>query len=232
MEKNNTPGLGTSAPGFSARTTKGITNFPADFKEKWVVMYAYPGDFLPNSAMDILELDKAVPKFKSYNAEIVAVSPDSVPAHIAWIFSLRNHKNDGSNIDIELISDKADEIASLYGITSTSDDMSENEKMVLILDPDGIVRSVHKYSTNMGINVTEIERELLALQTARYQFGQTPAGWTPGDDILEHPPQTITTAGSNMSDKEALGLRCIDWYICFRPDSGLRKQSPTIGTQK
>jgi peroxiredoxin (alkyl hydroperoxide reductase subunit C) len=225
---NNKLMLGSPAPPFKARTTRGNIDFPADLNDKWSVLYVHSGAFLPNSATDILELDSALPRFLAYNATVTAMSHDSVAASIAWLLSLRNLKKDGNDVNIEIISDSSLEIAKRYGISNTSDDINKNEKLIIITDPDGIVRSVHRYSQGMGINVTEIERELLALQTARYQFSQTPAGWTPGDDILEHPPRTITTAGSNIAQKEGIGLRCIDWYICFRQDSGLRKQSPNL----
>lgn len=212
---------GNKVPSFSLPSTNGSIDFPIN--GKWTVLHIYEGDFLPVSAGEILALSKAMPKFRAHGAEVKAMSADSVATHLAWILSLRNQDRDGKTIDIELISDRFGEILKSYDMES------ELQSGTLIIDPDGVLRAFHKHSSSTGINVTEIERELLALQTARYQFGQTPAGWTPGEDILDPPPRSKTSALSNMSDKQALGGYCLDWYICYRQDTGLRSPSPTIG---
>ncbi len=212
---------GQKVKSFSALSSNGQFDFPKN-DGLWTVLYIYEGDFLPTSATDIKELDRALPKFTAHNANIVAMSTDSVPSHLAWILSLRNQNKDGLPIKIELISDRQGEIIEAFGVSLN------NESATLIIDPEGVLRAKNIHSAVTGINVTEIERELLALQTARYQYGQTPSGWTPGEDILDHPPRSINSTLTNMSDKQALGGYCLDWYICYRQDTGLRSQSPTI----
>ncbi len=205
---------------FTALSTNGQIDFPKN-NGLWTVLYIYEGDFLPTSATDIQALDRALPKFLAHNSQIFAMSTDSVASHLAWIMSLKNHDKNGKAIEIELISDRFGEIAKSFGV------QSKNDSGTFIIDPEGVLRAKNIHSSVTGINVTEIERELLALQTARYQYGQTPSGWTPGEDILDHPPRSLTSAMSNMSDKQALGGYCLDWYICYRQDTGLRSQSPT-----
>lgn len=207
--------LGKPAPTFCALSTGGKIDFPKR-SGLWTVLYIYEGDFLPTSATDVLSLNRALPKFMAHDAEIYALSADSVASHISWIMSLRNHDKNGKAIDIELISDRYGKIAKSYGM------QGENDIGTFIIDPEGILRAKNIHSSVTGINVTEIERELLALQTARHQYGQTPSGWTPGEDILEHPPRSLESALSNMSDKQALGGYCLDWYICYRQDTGKR----------
>ncbi len=211
---------GQKVNSFSALSTNGQYDFPKN-DGIWTVLYIYEGDFLPTSATDIKELDKALPKFLAHDANIVAMSTDSVASHLAWILSLRNQNKEGLPLKIELISDRLGEIISDLGVSL------QNESATLIIDPEGVLRAKNIHSSVTGINVTELERELLALQTARYQYGQTPSGWTPGEDILDHPPRSITSTLTNMSDKQALGGYCLDWYLCFRQDTGLRSQSPT-----
>ncbi len=211
---------GQKAPKFTALSTGGQIDFPKQ-NGMWTVLYIYEGDFSPNSASDILALNRALPKFLAHDAQIVAMSSDSVATHIAWIMSLRNHDKNGKPIDIELISDRFGEITKSYGM------MGDNDIGTFVIDPEGILRSKNIHTSTTGINVTEIERELLALQTARFQYGRTPSGWTPGEDILDHPPRSLESALSNMSEKQALGGYCLDWYICYRQDTGQRSQSPT-----
>ncbi len=211
---------GQNVPEFVALSTGGQIEFPQN-NGLWTILYIYEGDFLPTSATDIKALDKAIPKFSAHNAQIVAMSADSVPSHLAWILSLRNHSKTGTPIKIELIADRFGDISRRFGMSE------QNQSGTFIIDPEGVLRAKHLHTSTTGINVTELERELLALQTARHQFGQTPSGWTPGEDILDHPPRSLNSALSNMSDKQALGGYCLDWYICFRQDTGQRSQSPT-----
>ena len=185
------------------------------------MLYIYEGDFLPTSATDIKALDAAIPKFMAHDAVIVAMSTDSVASHLAWILSLRNHNKNGLPIKIELISDRFGKIIKSFGVAP------QGESATLIIDPEGYLRAKNIHSSVTGINVTEIERELVALQTARYQFAQTPSGWTPGEDIMDHPPRSLESTLTNMNDKQALGGYCLDWYLCYRQDTGLRSQPPT-----
>lgn len=223
----NVPMMGEKAPAFTARTTQGDINFPSDYAGRWVIMYVYIGDFLPVSALDIMAFDKAMPKFSSYNADVIAMSADSIADHLAWIRQLRNMRSDGKCISFPLISDRNFEISKKYGIINSNSDTRTNESAILIIDSEGVLRSAYRYSVGVGVNICEIERTLLALQTSCYQYAQVSGNWTPGDDILEYPPQTVSSMNFKPSECEASGGRCVDWYICYRADSGLRCESPT-----
>ncbi|MBQ8605939.1 MAG: peroxiredoxin [Clostridia bacterium] len=203
--------IGKKAPPFYAESTRGEIYFPSSHSGRWVVLYYYGDDFSPAAALDITELNKKVPKFSAYNASIVGISSDSRAAHIAWALELRNMDKDGKVIDIELVSDKNAQIAKAYGI--------EDEKAVMIIDPDGVLRSFHRYEQGTGLNVTEIEREVLALTAQREHGSITPAGWTPGEQLVAAPPTTLADAQAAVSQREAQGLICIDWYICY--DTGM-----------
>lgn len=217
--------IGKTISPFYAKTTSGDIYFPKERNGNWTVLYSYVGDFTPDAALDILALDKKLPKFSSYNTNVYGISPDSVDTHIAFLLQLRNQKKDGTIIGFDLISDRNLEISKAYGINNADTDNTINEKAVMIIDPEGVLRSFHKYSNGTGINITEIERELLALQTSAYQFAHTPANWTPGDNVVAYPPTTIKEAQSAISDREKDGLICVDWYICYKEDTGKRSQN-------
>lgn len=228
MENDFSAHVGLPAPAFYAESTRGEVRFPEQFAGKWVLLYLYIGDFLPCCATDILALNAVLPRLRSYGAEALAVSPDTVAAHIAWIFSLRP-QNGGRDLELELVSDRSLAIATEYGINVVAPDLDHMEKAFMIIDPDGNLETVQLYPHDVGINVTEFERELLALQTAKSQYAITPQGWTPGEEVLDYPPQTLESAETNVMDKTSAGGRCTDWYLCFRPDSGKRdKNAPDL----
>lgn len=194
-------------------STNGQLQFPP---ENWTVLHIYEGDFLPVSATEILALNKAAPKFAAHGAKIYGISPDSTATHLAWILSLRNQNKDGKTIDIELISDRFGKFLKRLGMESSS------QSGTMIIDPDGIVRAYHKHTSSTGINVTEIERELIALQSAFAQSALTPSGWTPGEDMLLLPPVTKQQALFGAGENEQKGGYCLDWYICYNQDTGKR----------
>ena len=39
------PRIGYKAPEFTATTTQGKINFPADYKGKWSILFSHPADF-------------------------------------------------------------------------------------------------------------------------------------------------------------------------------------------
>ena len=41
------PRIGDPAPSFSAVSTQGPINFPADYSGKWVIFFSHPADFTP-----------------------------------------------------------------------------------------------------------------------------------------------------------------------------------------
>lgn len=225
--KINVPMIGKRVPEFEARTTNGNIVFPRDFSGQWIILYSYIGDFLPISALDILAFNDALPKFKSYNTTVLGMSADSIADHLAWIRALSNLRSSGRSIDIELISDRTFDIAKKYGIINYNNDTRNNERALFIIDSDGILRAAYRFAYNVGINVREIERALLAAQTGRAQSAHVAGDWTPGDEVVEYPPQTLVGMQNNIAQKEATGGRCIDWYICYRQDTGERMPSPT-----
>lgn len=189
-------------------STNGQISLPLD-DGKWTVLYIYEGDFSPSSASDILALEKALPKFFAYDANVIAMSSDSVAVHLAWILSLRNQSRQGKSIAIELVSDKNGVTQNALGIDAG------NESAILIIDPNGVVRHIKKGDTASGINVTEIERELLALQEISEKDIRTPANWTPGAETLSHPPTTLDGALGGATQALKTGGFCADWYICY-----------------
>lgn len=145
-----------------------------------IYLYRY---FVPCCTSDIPCTEQCRGEVSVIQHEIIAVSPDSVAAHIAWLLSLRN-MNKGSDINLNLISDRDLNISSKYAVNNVGDDAGKLEKAVVIIDQTGVVQAVHTFPHATGINITELERQLLALQTARYQFAMTPSGWTPATRYL------------------------------------------------
>ena len=61
---NTMPGLNAPAPEFTAYTTQGKINFPADYKGKWVILFSHPADFTPVCTSEFMTFASLEEKFK------------------------------------------------------------------------------------------------------------------------------------------------------------------------
>ena len=77
----NFPLIGTPAPEFSAQTTQGDINFPADFKGKWVILFSHPADFTPVCTTEFMTFASMHEEFRALNTELIGLSIDSIHSH-------------------------------------------------------------------------------------------------------------------------------------------------------
>ena len=56
----------------------------SSYRGKYVVLFFYPLDFTFVCPSEIIAFDKALPKFKKKDAEVLGVSVDSHFTHLAW----------------------------------------------------------------------------------------------------------------------------------------------------
>ena len=85
MEENKVtmPQLGSSAPRFVANSTLGPIKL-TDYIGKWLVFFCHPSDFTPICTTEIIAFSKLNDEFNKRNCELLGLSVDSNPSHIAW----------------------------------------------------------------------------------------------------------------------------------------------------
>jgi peroxiredoxin (alkyl hydroperoxide reductase subunit C) len=200
------PRINEPAPDFTAKSTHGPLKL-SDFKGKWVVLFSHPADFTPVCSTEFVEFAKRAEEFKKRNAQLIGLSVDSVPAHIAWIRNLEGHFN--VKIDFPVIADLDTKVAQAYGLIHPAASETATVRAVFIIDDKGIIRALIYYPMTLGRNIDEIVRVLDALQTADTNACATPANWQPGEKVIVPPPQTIADAEARLkSDYEVT-----DWYF-------------------
>ena len=203
------PRINEPAPDFSAKSTHGPLKL-SDFKGKWVVLFSHPADFTPVCSTEFIEFARRADDFKQRNAQLIGLSVDSVPAHIAWVRSLQQHFD--IKIDFPVIADLDTKVAQLYGLIHPGASETATVRAVFIIDDKGIVRALIYYPMSLGRSIDEIIRALDGLQTADANACSTPANWLPGDKVIVPPPQTTADAELRMqSDYEVT-----DWYYAKR----------------
>ncbi|MDE6046389.1 MAG: 50S ribosome-binding GTPase, partial [Alistipes sp.] len=67
-------------------------------------------------------------------------------------------------------------------------------------------------SAKKGLNIDELKRVLVELQTIDKYHVALPADWRPGDDIIVPAPTTY-----DGTEQSAEGMKCYDWYFCTKP---------------
>lgn len=218
-EVTSLPRLNEPAPAFTAVTTQGEVNFPADFAGHWVVFFSHPADFTPVCTSEFMTFAHMEKEFAEYNTKLLGLSIDSLYGHIAWLRLIKDRMEFRGWKDVEvkfpLIEDIKMEIAHKYGMVQPGEGDTQAVRAVFIVDPKGILRTIMYYPMSTGRNMQEILRILKALQTADQFSVATPADWVPGERVI------VPTAGSCGVAKERMngeveGVECVDWFYCTK----------------
>jgi len=203
------PMIGDNAPSFTAETTSGPLNFPSDYGSKWKIIFSHPRDFTPVCSSEVLTLSHMQKEFEELNANLVVVSTDDLQKHIMWKHALEEtmyKKMDPVKINFPLVDDSKLSVSKSYGMLHLPASTTRDVRGVFIISPDNKVSAIYFYPMNIGRNMDEIKRAVIALQTSgtgknRYLM---PANWQLGDDVLvSHFPYTREEITANPDLKSS-----------------------------
>lgn len=187
-KNTETPLIGSEAPAFTAISTHGTLNFPNDFGDSWKILLSHPKDFTPVCSSELLELAHQQKEYKELGAKLIVVSTDKLDSHLHWKAALEEISYKGLDpvkINFPLVDDHQYVISKSYGMIHSQASLEENIRGVFIIDPDNKVRAIYFYPMEVGRNMEELKRTLIALQTNyRNQMALTPANWQPGEDVM------------------------------------------------
>lgn len=184
------PMIGENAPSFKAQTTAGDLNFPSDFGNKWKIIFSHPRDFTPVCSSEVLTLSHMQNDFDKLNTKVVVISTDDLQKHMMWKEALEEtsfKKMDPVKINFPIIDDSKTSISRKYGMLHLSASTTKDVRGVFIINPDDKIAAIYFYPMNIGRNMDEIKRTLIALQTASGKGKDKyliPANWQVGDDVL------------------------------------------------
>jgi len=188
------PLIGDEAPSFTAETTNGRLNFPSDYGRKWKIIFSHPRDFTPVCSSEILELAHMQGEFEKLDVKLVIVSTDTLQKHFMWKQALEEVSYKDKNpvqISFPLVDDNRMVVSKLYGMLHQPVSTTKDVRGVFIIDPQNKIEAIYFYPMNIGRNMEEIKRTVIALQTAGKDQYLTPANWQMGDDLLvPHYPYT------------------------------------------
>lgn len=204
--------IGMKAPDFTAVTTFGPIKM-SDYKGKWVILFSHPGDFTPVCTTEFVAFANAQPQFAEKNAQLIGLSIDSNPSHLAWVYAI--YLTTGIQIPFPVIADRMGDIARLYGMIAPDVSKQETVRNVFFIDPDQIIRAILIYPNSNGRSIPEILRLLTAMQITDRDHVVTPANWQPGQPTLYPTPKTYDELLSRQNNPAAQNLNCQDWFWCY-----------------
>ncbi|KRE34865.1 peroxiredoxin [Mycobacterium sp. Soil538] len=213
------PRIGDPAPSFTAGTTQGVINFPADYLGKWVILFSHPADFTPVCTSEFMTFASMQQEFAAYHTALVGLSVDGLYSHIAWLRTIRDKISfrgmKGIDVTFPLIDDVSMRVAQMYGMIMPGEDSTKAVRAVFVIDPAGTIRAIIYYPLSLGRNFDELLRVIKALQTADHFAVATPADWRPGDRVIVPPAGSCGTAEERMGGHVG-GVECEDWFFCTR----------------
>ncbi len=221
MEENQItpiPRIGDKTPSFSAVTTQGEINFPADYSGSWVILFSHPADFTPVCTSEFITFASMEKKFEEAGCKLVGLSVDGLYSHIAWLRTIKEkiEYRDMKNVEVNfpLIEDITMEVAQKYGMIQPGESSTKAVRAVFFVDPKGIIRAIIYYPLSLGRNFEELYRALIAMKTADEFSVATPADWQPGDDVIVPTAGSCGVAKERMENKK--DMKCYDWFFCTK----------------
>ena len=175
--------VGRKAPDFELDSTKDLKTLKekvrlSDYKGKWLVLFFYPLDFTLVCPTEIRAFSQKYDEFKKENAEIIAISTDSVYSHRAWI-NTPEEKGGLGLIKYPLAADITKDISREYGVLDEEKGIAL--RGLFIVDPEGKLQYQVVHALNIGRSVDETLRVLEALKMG----GMCAADWKPGQKLLQ-----------------------------------------------
>jgi peroxiredoxin (alkyl hydroperoxide reductase subunit C) len=210
------PLIGEEAPSFTTETTAGLINFPLDFGRNWKIIFSHPMDFTPVCSTELIELANLQNEFERLGVKIITVSTDPLETHKQWKKVLEQIEYKGyprQKINFPIVDDSNLVIAKLYGMIHRESDNNRDVRGVFIIDPDNKIRAEFFYPMEVGRNMNEILRSVIALQTTDRNKIMTPANWTNGNDVLVPFPLKANMAKINTESGEYYQL---SWFLIFK----------------
>lgn len=164
-------GVGSRALNFSAPTVMADGTVNESFNlfdyiaGKYTLLVFYAADFSAVCPVEITAFNQACDALNGRGVKIVAVSVDSIPAHIAWR-KLPFESGGIGQINFPLVSDLSKDICRKYGVLR-ADGMAQ--RATFLIDKNYTVRYQAVYDRKMERNIGETMRvvdKLIALDEA------------------------------------------------------------------
>ena len=145
-----------------------------DLAGKWYVLYWYPLDFTFVCPTEIRGFEALGKDFASENVAVLGASTDSYFSHSAWFGDRKTFR---AGVTHPVLADTNHTVSRAFGVLK--EDAGIAYRATVIVDPEGIVRSISVNDTAVGRSPAEVLRTVQAFQSG----GLCGADWSKGDEF-------------------------------------------------
>lgn len=146
-----------------------------DFDGKWHVMYWYPLDFTFVCPTEIRGFEATLKDFRAEGMEVIGCSTDSFYSHMAWFKDTDTFAN---GVTHPVLADTSHAVSKAFGVLK--EDLGAAYRATVVIDDQGVVRSMAVNDLSAGRNPQEVLRTALALKSG----GLCGVDWKKGDDFV------------------------------------------------
>ncbi len=151
-----------------------------DYREKWLALIFYPGDFTFICPTELEEMAGLYPEFQKLGAEVLSISTDSVYVHKAW----HDQSPAIQKITFPMISDPTGQLCRSLGTYLETEGVSLRASFVI--DPEQYIKAYEVHHNDIGRNAQELLRKMRAAKFVKDHRGMVcPANWKPGEKTLK-----------------------------------------------
>lgn len=204
--------IGDKLPQMVVQTTDGMKKLPEDYKGSWLILFSHPGDFTPVCTTEFVSFARNSDTFERLNTKLLGLSVDQVQPHIKWMEWIKDNLD--QEITFPIIADPLGNVANELGMIQPAKPTS-TVRATFFIDPTGTIRMILYYPPEVGRNMEEIIRALVALQVADENKVALPANWPQneiiGDQVIISPATTVKQAEEN-----AMNYNNFDWWFAYK----------------
>lgn len=128
---DETPPVGSPAPGFNLQDQNGDWHDLKDYRGGWLAIYFYPKDDTPGCTTEACNFRDNIYAFKAIGANLVGVSVDDVDSHKEFA--------DKYKLPFTLLSDEGGEMSAAYGVLRDYKLMKISARRSFLVDPQGTI---------------------------------------------------------------------------------------------
>jgi peroxiredoxin (alkyl hydroperoxide reductase subunit C) len=147
----------------------------SDYTRQWHVLYWYPLDFTFVCPTEILGFQALLEDFEREGVAVIGASTDSFYSHKAWFADRQVFPRE---ITHPVLADTSHLVSRAFGVLKESDGVAY--RATVIVDPEGVVRSMAANDLTAGRSPAEVLRTVQALQSG----GLCGADWNKGDRFV------------------------------------------------
>ncbi|ACT04503.1 thioredoxin-dependent thiol peroxidase [Paenibacillus sp. JDR-2] len=127
--------VGQAVPDFTLPASTGGNISLSDYKGKKLVIYFYPKDNTPGCTVESCDFRDYNGQFKSYNTEVIGISPDDLASHDTFINDFQ--------LPFPLLADTEHGVSELFGVWKERSWNGETfmgiERSTFLIDENGVL---------------------------------------------------------------------------------------------